>query len=659
MASYGGYVGKIARVDVGSGQVITLDTFDYVPEYIGGLGMAYRLLWNEINEKTTEFSAENPVIFATGPCAGTGVPTAARTEVVGLAPQSYPVPWASPSGFGGDFGPKLKYAGYDAIIITGKAKAPVYVYVAEDGIKVLDAKDCWGLNTYPTQDYFVKQHGNAIAAAVIGPAGEKKCRWAAIIARSENGAGQGGFGAVLGDKMVKGVVVQPGTVHVPVAKPDELIKVINLLDQHMSPAGQATTPLYQDRGAYSSRRVSCSWGGCTGGIAGCLPTYYSKVPEPNGGSSTISGISYCASGVPTAIMAKNDFPVTFEIARLEENLGLNHWESQLGMDFWIKNEFKRGRLKKLMGEDIPADKDGNPVLSPQFVLKWWKAVAKREGEGDVWAEGTPRAAKTLGLDDEVWKTHKHGYGPHWDGRYLQFVHSPVWIVSALGWAIDGRDPFNHQHGYLERYPSFVREWQGTKKSGWGTTTIPFQEICKLGAEIYGAENANSGWDNPDLVYTDKEYVGRWHEYRAIIKDSVPMCDRQFPLLYDTVSVPAKVGVIDAEVQAFNAVVGTDWTLEEMHQHCEKVRDLHRALHVRQGRTREHDESVIPYFEKQPDAWPDEAPPSNLEPDKFRALLDRYYALHGWDKQTGRPTKAKLEEVGLKDVAAELEKLGKL
>jgi aldehyde:ferredoxin oxidoreductase len=358
-------------------------------------------------------------------------------------------------------------------------------------------------------------------------------------------------------------------------------------------------------------------------------------------------------------MADCSFEESFEIKRLEEQLGLNHWESQLGMDFWIRNEFRRGRLKKIMGEEIPANEEGDPALSPEFVYRWWKAVAHREGEGDVWAEGTPRAAEMLGLEDEVWKTHKHGYGPHWDGRYLQFVHFPVWVVAALGWAAKGRDPFNHQHGYLERYPPFVKEWNQDGESMWGTPTVLYEKICELGAEIYGAEHANSGWANPELGYTDKEYVGVWHEYRAIIKDSVPMCDRQFPLLYDTLSDPPKVGVIDAEVQAFNAVVGTDWTLDEMHKHCEKVRNVVRALHVRQGRTRDTDETVIPYFEKQPDAWEDEPPPSILEPEKFRALLDRYYELRGWDKATGWPTRAKLEEVGLKGVADELERLGKL
>jgi len=658
--AYGGYVGRILRVDLSTGSMSTLDTSDYAPDYIGGMGMSYKILWDEINENTTEWSPENPLIFSAGPCCGTPIPSAGRAEVVGLAPQGYPHPWSAPSGFGGDFGPKMKYAGYDAIIITGKSEKPVYLYVTDQKAELIDAETVWGMNVFPAQDYFAKEHGDDVAAATIGPAGENRCRWAAIVSRTENGAGQGGFGALMGDKKIKGVVVKPGTVKVPVANPEEMMRVVNMLNQEMSPTGQARVALSTDSGSYTKRRQSCAWGGCTGGVASCLPSYYSKVPQVSG-SGNISGVAYCASGCPGAIMRKSSFEEQFEIKKLEEQLGLNHWESQLGMDFFIRNCFEAGKLTKMMGETIPTDENGNMALEPEFVIRWYKAIANREGEGDAWAEGATRAANILGLEDQVWKTHKHGYGPHWDGRYLHLIHSPVWIVSALAWATKSRDPFNHQHGYPERYPSFVKEWANTPESTsmWGTPTIPYTEICELGAQIYGAEHANSGWDNPSLAYTDKEYVGLWHEYRSIIKDSVPMCDRQFPLLYDTISTPAKVGVIDAETQAFNAVVGTDWTLDEMHQHCEKVANICRAIQVRQGRTRkDHDESVIPYF-SQDDAWPDELPPSSMEPPKFLALMDRFYTLRGWDVTTGWPKRAKLEEIGLKNIADELDSIGKL
>lgn len=136
-----------------------------------------------------------------------------------------------------------------------------------------------------------------------------------------------------------------------------------------------------------------------------------------------------------------------------------------------------------------------------------------------------------------------------------------------------------------------------------------------------------------------------------------MCDRQFPLLYDTLGDEPKVGWISSETDAYNAVVGTDWTLWDMHDACKKVQTLLRSIWIMQGRTRDHDESVIPYF-TQPDAWPDDPSPSVIDADQFRAALDRYYALHGWDAQAN-PTRATLEGYGLKFVADKLASLGKL
>ncbi|MDD4322797.1 MAG: aldehyde ferredoxin oxidoreductase N-terminal domain-containing protein [Dehalococcoidales bacterium] len=656
----GGFVGKILRVNLADKSIKTLNTFDYVPEYIGGAALGYRLLWDEINENTTEWSPENCVIFVTGPCAGTPVPSSGRTAVVGLAPQSYPIPYACTSNFGGDFGPKMKFAGYDGIIIVGKSPDPVYIYVSGDEVEVRDGEQLWGLGLYDASDILAQWYGDDVATAAIGPAGENKCRWAAIESNTENGAGQGGFGAVMGDKNLKAVVVKPGTAKIPVANPDKLIEVTNRIAKEMSPAGQNKVALIRDRGTYTSRRQSCAWSGCTGGISGCLPTIHTKVPNGLSGYGTTSKVEYCASGLPSNLMNLGWGDTRGSTLKyMSGQLGLNNWEQQLGMNFWMLNEYQRGRLKKILGEDIPGDGE-NMVLSPEFVAKWFNAISYREGEGDAWAEATPRAAKMLGLEDEVWKTHKHGYGPHWDGRYLQFVRNPVWIFSALASATHGRDCFNHMHGYVERYPTFVEEWADREgqASTWGTPRMPYSKICELAPQIYyGAENANSGWDNPDLQYVDKEYVTLYHECVGIIKDSVPVCDRQFPLLYDTTGDEPKVGWISAETDAYNAVVGTDWTLLEMHDACKKVQTLLRSIWIMQGRTRDHDESVIPYF-TQPDAWPDDPSPSVIDADQFRAALGRYYDLHGWDQQA-RPTRQTLEGYGLKFVADKLASLGKL
>ncbi len=654
---YGGYVGKILRINLTSGVVNKLDTLNYVPHFIGGIGLGYRLLWDETNEDTTEWSPENTLIFASGPCCGTPVPTSGRAEVVGLAPQGYPIPWAAVSGFGGDFGPKMKFAGYDAIIITGKATSPKYLFVSETEIQLLDAEFLWGLTTYSTQDALLSRHSDDVAIACIGPAGENRVRWATIMSRTRNTAGQGGFGAVMGDKKLKAIVVKPGSVRVPIAHPDKLLEEVKKVSAEISPKGQDRTPLFTDKGRYTIRRVSCAYSGCTGGALGCLPRYFNGVPLKYTGYGSMSGSIYCAGAAASHFLLRNGYSeeVNFEICKLTDQLGLNAWEAYVGMDWFFQNCQNAGKLSKIMGEAVELNKNGPAVypktgssagFTAELAVKWLRGVAFREGEGDVWAEGTPRGAKIMGLSEEVWKTHKHGYGPHWDGRYLQFVHYPVWIYSALSWATQGRDPFNQEHGYPERYPSFVREW--SNQSLWSTDTIPYKEICRAGAKIYGAQYANDGWDKPELGYIDKEYVAVWHNHRAIIKSSIPVCDRQFPLLYDPYKKD-KIGDVDAEVRLFNAVVGTDWSLDDMNKAAERVFNVMRALHVRQGRNRKHDESTIRYFEQSAN-WPDEPGPQTIDVNKFLDLLDRFYKLRGWDKDTGCPTRAKLEALGLKDIA---------
>jgi aldehyde:ferredoxin oxidoreductase len=190
-------------------------------------------------------------------------------------------------------------------------------------------------------------------------------------------------------------------------------------------------------------------------------------------------------------------------------------------------------------------------------------------------------------------------------------------------------------------------------------------MCDLGRQLYQAffpqgKYFNEGWDSAtsQYIYTDKEYVSITHAYRGMIKDSVPACDRNYPLLYDTAATPPKVGHFTAETDVFNAIVGTNWTLNEMHVAADRALNIQRAIMLRQGRTRADDESIIPYFQYQKDNWPNDNGPQTLDPEKFRALLSRFYSVRGWDKE-GRPTRATLEKLGLKDVADDLAKLGKL
>jgi aldehyde:ferredoxin oxidoreductase len=188
-----GYTGKILRINLTTGAVSLLSTLDYVPEYIGGRGICNKIFWEEVRPGTKAFDPENKLIFMTGPTTGTGIPAGGRTVIAGIAPQSYPEQY-SWSGIGGWFGSELKYAGYDGLILEGKAAAPSYVWIENDKIQILSASQIWGMYTYDTQLELEKIHGKEVKSLVIGPAGENLVRGAILATSNENAAGKGGYG---------------------------------------------------------------------------------------------------------------------------------------------------------------------------------------------------------------------------------------------------------------------------------------------------------------------------------------------------------------------------------------------------------------------------------------------------------------------------------
>ncbi len=147
----GGWVGKILRVDLTSGKVTEQSTYDYVPQFIGGRGLGAKICWDEVSPEVGAFDPENRLVLATGPLQGTLAPTSGRFMVLGKAPQTGPVESFCRSGVGGHFAPELKWAGYDAVVIQGKAPRPVYLWITDHKAEILDAARLWGLDTYRTQ----------------------------------------------------------------------------------------------------------------------------------------------------------------------------------------------------------------------------------------------------------------------------------------------------------------------------------------------------------------------------------------------------------------------------------------------------------------------------------------------------------------------------
>jgi len=225
----GGYMGKILKVNLSDGTIKVLSTdMEIAKKYLGGKGYAVRLLYDYLKDYEKQgiaasdidpFGEENVLIFATGPATGVaGFPESGRYHVMALrSPLTNSVASANS---GGKFGPYMKFAGFDLIIIEGKSDDPVYLEITDGSAEIKCAKSLWGMNTFDTTKILEKRVGNC-SVACIGPAGENLVYFACIINEEHRAAGRTGVGAIMGSKKLKAIVVK-GDAKPEVAKPDEL-----------------------------------------------------------------------------------------------------------------------------------------------------------------------------------------------------------------------------------------------------------------------------------------------------------------------------------------------------------------------------------------------------------------------------------------------------
>jgi len=622
MALYG-WIGKILRVNLTDQRMEEVDTMRYAKRFIGGRGVAAGIAWEELQPGIDAFDPENKLIIMTGPLNGTLAPTSGgRITFAGIAPQAYPKPHYTRSNMGGYFGAELKYAGYDGLIVEGRASKPVYLWIKDGEAEIRDASKLWGLDTFTTQKKLIKEHGEGVQTVCIGPAGENLVRIACVQHGIENAAGQGGFGAVMGSKNLKAITVK-GSGGVPIAKPEEFIELCKYANK------VAHTPEEPPEDRVLRRKacgMSCSLLGCGANGLNIYKKVKGKVHPV-----LYTGAVQCCS--PEYLKFK-PWEAGFEAAQLADMYGINHWEIVLGftgIGQWLNRCVEKGIITE---DDL-----GMPIdlESGEFWSKLLKKIAYKEGIGKVFAEGVPRAADILGKGHEYLPHVAHGYETHWDGHLFNGPRYPYWIVAALQWATDSRDPLVHC------YAEEITYW--TARPG---APISIEQLKAIGKRLYGSELAV----DPESNYEYKAQPTIWHQNRLAVDDSVPVCEEIFPTIYSRTS-PDGFGDTALEAKLFSAATGVEVSEEELDFIGSRIYNLERAIMVREGRTRKDDESVIPYFQK-----PDRAG-IRLDVEKFRALMDEFYELRGWDPKTGWPRRETLEKLDLKDVADELEKIGKL
>ena len=204
MAELGGFTGKILRVNLTTGKVTAEDTAKY-KDYMGGDGLGYKVLWDEVTPETKAFDPENRIIFGVGPLTGTSTPLSGRTSITSLWPAA-PDELPATGHMGGHWGSELKFAGWDSLIVEGKAEKPVWIYINDDKVELRDASRLWGNGIYRATAEICGEVGSDTRVAAIGQAGENMVRLSCVLCDRSHSAG--GVGGVMGSKNLKAIAVK-------------------------------------------------------------------------------------------------------------------------------------------------------------------------------------------------------------------------------------------------------------------------------------------------------------------------------------------------------------------------------------------------------------------------------------------------------------------
>jgi aldehyde:ferredoxin oxidoreductase len=668
-----GYTGKIARVNLSTKEIRTIDTAQY-EEFGGGYGMGAAIFWDlavapgEWDLKDA-YDPRNVLPLMAGPLAATGVPGSGRTNVCGLSPETFPTCEFWRGNFGGRFGTMMKLAGWDGVVVEGKADRPVWINIINDQVKIEDAKELWGLDTWETQNRIAsmvggrnrfgeewQQIGDAYTTArpqivCIGPAGETKSRLAALITGSGISARIGGYGAVFGAKNLKAISVT-GTGTVQMADPKG---VLEARLQHMHASEFGSIPYSRQPGAAScspclrcDRRRSNYYGGETmcadqSWLSGRKPEDQDRAAE--------ALIKYGLSSWSAHFHA-----MSIEIAGAPEFFH-GKVPTDSGLGWYLTYLYEQGLLgpgKQIDSAPLPMSQWGE--LSFREALL--DAISRRVGIGDALAEGLCRAAQKWGRletdrDSGALRLPAWGASSHWTMPFVEWAYAyilgagdPTWhgLMAPTGVPRDGT-PLEES---LEKL---------SKK------TIPYtDDIFMFNYAWKGEEAWRTGIYSPHKA----KQVAWSRHYSSFWNESMAFCEMLFPELSSYTP--------GMEIMYYKAVTGKNDSFADTMRIGQKIWTLVRAIRVMHGRSRQT-EDFFPYMYK-PGAsgfavyggvpiyengkWRnDQAPDMYLDRKGVDDFKSHFYALEGWDKEHGWPTRKTMEGFGLKKMADTMAAKGKL
>jgi aldehyde:ferredoxin oxidoreductase len=655
----GGYAGKLLRVDLTKEKVKKQDlSKDVCKAYIGGRGSDAKILFDEMPQNAGALGKENILCISTGPITGLLGPTTGRVNVAAKSPLT---DIYGNSNSGTNFGPELKYAGYDGLIITGRASKPLYLNIEDDNVGLKDAGKLWGEGVFETTlSLQEKYNGYETRVAAIGPAAERGVLFGSVIFDLWDAAGRTGMGTVMASKNLKAIAVS-GTGALEVADPKRYKEVIE--DGWQGLVNDPGFKMGEHQALGTS--VCVSWGNAQG----WLPTrnfresvfegadkisgeefrdkYSIKMSPVPGGRACMSCPNRCKrfGRIETGKYAGTRGNIEFEgVAAFGSKCGVDDLEAvfhafmlanDYGMDcvscgnmiatFMELNEEGIINFKKGHGIDL---KFGNADAMVEMVHR----IANQEGKlGKLGALGAAKATKKIGKGSEKYTSCIKGIDTIACDPRASKGFGFTFAVSSRG------------SDHLRAHPVF--EMIGLKG--------------EIGKELFGSKES----------CTLKGYGGKakmvfWHENLSAVTDSMGSCRFMHASYYAQYPVPelrAKYSKKKSKKEVhsikyhewLSAATGMDISHEDLLRIGDRIINLERAINSRFG-IRRKDDTLPQRFIKQPlPSGP--AKGETFTKKQLESMIDNYYDLRGWDKTTGLHLKEKLIDLGMKDVLKDLEK----
>jgi aldehyde:ferredoxin oxidoreductase len=621
---------KIAYIDLTDGEYKTAPIpIEMRKLYLGGRGLDMYLLYNHLEAGVDPLGPKNVLSVSAGLLTGTLASASARTHIGAKSPLTG---FVGSSNMGGFFSPELRWAGFDHLVIKGKADGPVYLWIHDNEIEIRDASHIWGEDVVETQEIIRDELGDPeIKALCIGIAGENLVRFASVMTGVKNAAGRSGMGAVMGSKNLKAIAVR-GTQDLEIRFPAQALKYNQDLLEHLSSTKFAkimqkwgtmfiygvtnTTGLVRVRNFQLNQQVggniecehiekyALGTEGCYGCVFHCRHKYLIR-EGPYAGTYS-EGPEYTSQGAFGMEVDCNNFETVLVGNHLVNKYGMDTLETG-SMIAWAMELYEKGIL-------TDADTDGLKLEwgSDEAVLEMVTRIAERKGLGDILAEGPLRAAKKIGKDSIKYLVHVKGMSNlHSDERSTPSL--------ALGIATGSRGS-----DHLRSRPAI------------DLYHLPESLLRK----IYGGPKPYDGPLSSDYTsYEGKPRMVHWQEmmYEAI--DCTGICK------YHTIFLSPNLIAFDELSKLIYFNTGLEFTPEEIWDIADRAYTVERLFNIREGLTRGDDWLVDRYFDEPTPLGLPIARGKSIDRDKFKHMIDEYYEFHGWD-ENGVPRQETLQKLGL-------------